>query len=142
MSSRSDISYSLIQAYQTAVYRIHSSPECILKAAEISECAHELLIKHHASSATILTAFNPYSNLLSNEINLARHHELLLHIKRLGITYLDASGEDQIGNWKPERGYCLFNLGKARSVEMAKIFEQNAYIFIDSSGLVSLELTR
>lgn len=142
MNSNSDISHALIQAYQSAIYRIYSSPKCVLKVGEMSKCASELLAKNHARSATILTAFNPYSDLYSDEQNLFRHRALFLKIKQLEVSFLDASGEDQIGTWKPERGYCIFDLDRTDSLELAKQFAQNAYIFIDSKGLVSLELTR
>ncbi|WP_291745035.1 DUF3293 domain-containing protein [Limnobacter sp. UBA3528] len=141
MSVNSKVSEDLINAYSKAIYKISfANTKCEFKVGQVSLCMADILIRNQATSATLLTAFNPLSVVHSMRQNLKRHKELLNLLVNLDVRFVDATGEDPAGIWSPELGFLIFNLGRDKSDSLALQFEQNAYVLIDESGMAELRL--
>ena len=61
---------------------------------------NELLVKHNTKEWAFITAYNPYSRVLTNEENRIRHNELR-EITKIYVTFEgERVGEDP--SWEPE----------------------------------------
>lgn len=82
-----------------------------------------------ASSAAVITAFNPRSVSKLPTENDARHADLIASIQAVGGKYFDAEGRDPSAQWPPERSVLLLDASFARAADLADRFEQNAFVF-------------
>jgi hypothetical protein len=92
----------------------------------------------------IVTAYNPASILRSAEENEAADTELLRHVRSLGVPYRRtvARGEAPGSAAWEEPGYLLLGEVRPLLVELGLVFGQNAIVWIDAAGDVSLVCTR
>ena len=75
-----------------------------------------------------LTAHNPRSVALPAAINELRHGQLQELLRRMQLPFAPALGRDPGGDWAPETGVLLFDVGAAQVHELARVFEQNAVV--------------
>lgn len=71
------ITKELIQAYEETDYRVSGVLPFILKIGKESEELRDLYDKHGYQTAAFLTAFNPYSELVTATQNEAAHKHLM-----------------------------------------------------------------
>ena len=92
----------------------------------------------------IVTAYNPASIARTPDDNRAADQELLRHVRSLGVQFRrtvargGASGADE---WE-EPGFLLLGDVRPLLVELGLVFGQNAVLWIDATGAVSLVCTR
>lgn len=94
----------------------------------------------------IVTAYNPASIARTPDDNRAADQELLRHVRSLGVQFrrvLGAGGSSGSGvdAWE-EPGFLLLGDVRPLLVELGLVFGQNAVVWIDSTGAVSLVNTR
>lgn len=90
----------------------------------------------------IVTAFNPASIARDADENRAADQELLKHVRSLGVPFRRSharGGGD--GSWD-EPGFLLTGDVRPLLVELGLVFGQNAVVWIDAAGQVSLVCTR
>jgi hypothetical protein len=90
----------------------------------------------------IVTAYNPASIEHDAEANRAADQELLKHVRSLGVPFRRShahGGGD--GSWD-EPGFLLTGDVRPLLVELGLVFGQNAVVWIDTTGQVSLVCTR
>lgn len=94
--------------------------------------------------AGIVTAYNPASIAATPEANAAADTELLRHVRSLGVPFrrcvARGTGPDDEA-WE-EPGYALLGDVRPLLVELGLVFGQNAVVWIDENGAVSLVCTR
>jgi hypothetical protein len=97
---------------------------------------NELLVKHNTKDWAFITAYNPYSRVLTNEENRIRHNEL----KELTKDYVSFEGHG-IGEdptWEPELSLFIIGISKVEASKIGKKFEQNAIVFGELNSLPEL----
>jgi hypothetical protein len=89
----------------------------------------------------IITAYNPASMPRSDEENRAADLELMRHVRSLGVAFrrTEAHGSDPA--WT-EPGFLLLGDVRPLLVELGLVFGQNAVVWVDGAGAVSLVCTR
>jgi hypothetical protein len=92
----------------------------------------------------IVTAHNPASIPRTADENEAADAELLRHVRSLGVPYrrvvaCATSADEEI--WT-EPGYLLLGEVRPLLVELGLVFGQNAVVWLDADGDVSLVCTR
>ncbi len=125
----------LLKAYLETDYFVSDDPPLLLRIGEENDDAKILLASFAVSSAAFLTAWNPGSQQLSDDENDARQAGLLSEIESRRLNYLVGYG--QRGDWQ-EYSYLVLGVSKEEARELAETFEQNAFVWLDQSGVPEL----
>ena len=110
----------VISAYQKALYWVRTSPNILLRLSSVSEEARQLLDKHEAESAAIITSDNPQSELRSEEEN---------------SFYRDQLQQEVIQSQCP---FFVIDLPLSATYRLLQKFDQCAAVWVEKDGRVSL----
>lgn len=94
--------------------------------------------------AGIVTAYNPASIARTPDENRAADQELLRHVRSLGVQFRRTVARGPVpgaDEWE-EPGFLLLGDVRPLLVELGLVFGQNAVLWIDAAGAVSLVCTR
>lgn len=121
---------NLQTAYEEAIYEVYADHHQIqLKIGEICSELDDLMLKSDRSSWALITAFNPYSQCLTPELNHQRHQELKQHLQGLSLELLPAVGKDPDGVWTPEKSILILGITSSKAIAIGHQFEQNAVVY-------------
>jgi len=123
---------SLEASYRNALYEVAGDDPLVLRigaAVPLSWLQHR-----GAHSATLITAWNPFSRELPEPVNLARLQQLRRAVDAAGLRHLPARGCDPSGLWTPEPGLCVLDLAEALAGEWLREYEQFAAVVADARG--------
>lgn len=141
-SKATAIAESLIQAYIETDYVVHTQPAITLRVNEQSPQMMKLHKQHRVACSAFITAFNPYSQSCTPEVNLSRQQELISELKVRSLKFIEGVGHHPSNAWSGEPSLLVLGL----SLEAAKIlgsrFEQNALVWIGTDGVPELVLLR
>jgi hypothetical protein len=94
---------NLVRAYREAIYIVNEGDDAIaLKVGEASPALAALMHVHKATTAAILTAYNPYSEIQPSAENERMQASLVAELKATATLCFDAIGSDPEGEWEPE----------------------------------------
>jgi hypothetical protein len=88
------------------------------------------LDRRNATTAVVVTAFNPRSVVLTESDNRTRHAQLTAWLEARGYQYALGEGRDPTGEWKAELECVVFDLPLEAGLEIARRFGQNAIVFV------------
>lgn len=128
MRSNKD-NFSLEQAYLSTIYRILVLPPIDLKINHYNGDLHRFCLQNKINSWAFLSAFNPQSQLLSQDENNHRHKRLLHFIKKEGYSFEKALGIPTNKDWVAEKNLFLPNISLKKTHSIAKQFDQKAFLF-------------
>jgi hypothetical protein len=135
------IAAELLAAYTATDFVVFDGPErWALHVGAASPRVDALLDRHDATCATIVTAFNPRSQVLTPEANAERHRALVQLLEDRGLPFLLGEGRDPGGRWVAETECIVFGISLAEGLEIARRFEQNAVVFVERGKAPRLEL--
>ena len=126
---------NLKQKYLETDYIISDDPPLLIKIGEQSDDLRVLLASMGVSSAALITAWNPHSEILTDDKNEERQSALLSDIEQLRLNYLVGYG--QLQDWL-EYSYLILGIDKEQATTTAKQFDQYAYVWIESEGIPEL----
>lgn len=134
------IAAELLSAYQATDFVVFDrDEEWVLKVGVPSPQIDALLDRHSATTATIVTAFNPRSRALAPEENAARHRSMVRLLEERGLPFLYGEGRDPSGDWIAETECIVFGISLVEGLELARRFDQNAVVFIERGKAPRLE---
>ena len=142
MISDSKIPLFLIDAYKAADFHVFSESPFVLKIDQYSEELHQIFVKNAVQSAAFITAYNPYSNELTNEENIQRNKELENLLKQKDFEYIPSEGRSSNEDWAGEASFLILGINQMTSCELGKQFEQNAIVWSDKDAVPRLILLR
>jgi hypothetical protein len=128
----------LIEAYKNTKYKVFE----VNLTIEIGKSNQELdaiLAKHNANEWAFITAFNPYSRVLTDNENKVRHEELK-NLTENYVTY-EGHGVGEDPTWEPELSLLIIGISMEEASIIGKKFEQNAIVYGElnnSPGLLIL----
>ncbi len=128
----------LIEAYKNTKYKVFE----VNLTIEIGKSNQELdaiLAKHNANEWAFITAFNPYSRVLTDNENKIRHIELK-NLTKNYVTY-EGHGVGEDPTWEPELSLLIIGISMEEASIIGKKFEQNAIVYGElnnSPGLLIL----
>ena len=134
MDKRSDREV-LAQAYQETQY-VALDPqgrEHILVADRANPFDH---------SWAYITAENPRSRPLSPSENTERTARLIQQVEHAGFEYWRGEGRGTDGDWPPEQSLLIFDIPNEEARRLAVEFDQNAYVYSNAGGQITIEWTR
>lgn len=136
------ISAKLAKAYHQAHYVIHiEGGDIELKVGQASPELAALMHKHDTQSAAFLTAYNPFSVLLSTEENVRNHNALIADINTLGLKWIAGEGLDISNLWSSEPSVLALGISLQNAENLADQYKQNAFLWVARvDGLVRLNL--
>ena len=119
------IEQELIEVYNRTLYRVFNT-QIILQIGEHSSMLDALLNQYHQQDWAFITAYNPGSNPLPDEVNSFRHEQLKT---ALGLySYFEGEGVGENPPWKPERSLLIIGISRTKAIEIGNLFEQNAIV--------------
>ena len=138
MVSESIIDAATLHAYRDTHYRVHASEPFTLRIGET--CA--ALAAAHQSCRTdcsaFITAFNPFSQVLGDELNAQRHAQMG---RELDLR-IEGVGQHPSNQWPGEVSYLVFGLGLEAAKNLGCKFEQNAIVWSGADAMPRLILLR
>ncbi len=134
------ISPELIRAYREAHYIVlDEGKEIHLQVDTINLELVRLMNNHNAHTASVLTAYNPYSEVKTKQDNELAQMQLRQRFKEMGIAILEAVGRDAKEQWEPEPSVLALDLTLKQAETLADEFGQNAFIWIpNKDALIEL----
>lgn len=142
MFSDSAISAATIQAYRETHYQVQDEPAYTLEVGQRSE---ELLAAHKRRKAlcsALLTACNPYSQLLAADENAKRQHALARELSLRSLTFVNGLGKHPSDAWPGEASFLVFDLTLESAKTLGKVLEQNAILWSGVDAVPQLILLR
>lgn len=139
--NKSLISDVLIDAYASTNYVVESKPNFTLRVGSQCEELARIYEKANVSTACFITAYNPWSVLLTPPHNVARQAELLNEIAAFKLKFVFGYGQSNDSEWK-EPSVLILGITYEESMELAVKHEQNAFIWCDEQATPKLVLTR
>lgn len=132
MNSKRSIHPSLIRAYREAKYVIEVDDPIILRIGQANRRLKEILKTHGVATAAFITAFNPFSETLSDDENLKAQSSLLAEIKGLELSVIHGYGQDVDGQWPREQSVLVLGITETQAEALSDRYGQNAFVWIGS----------
>lgn len=132
----------IVQAYLSTEFRVLGGTHFTL---HLNQTCPELLMLYHQSSvqcAAFLTAWNPYSEVLSAADNEGAQRFLLKAIDDLKLRVIPGIGLDPSGEWKGEPSCLVLGMTYVVARDTGNRFKQNAIVWAGSNGIPELILLR
>ena len=136
------INPDLLNSYKSADYLLDAPHSFILKIGIHSVELENLYKTFNKHTAAFITAFNPYSQELSNQENKDRNHKLEELIQSLHFDYIHGKGKCGDGDWDGEKSFLIFGISEKQASEIGKEFEQNAIVWCDKDAIPQLLLLK
>jgi hypothetical protein len=134
------IAAELVSAYAATDFIVFDEgEEWAINVGQDSPRVDRLLERFVVETATIVTAYNPRSRVLTPEENAARHHSLCAILKEQEWPFLLGEGRDPSGRWIPEIECIVFGTSLEEGLMLARQFDQNAIVFLERGRAPRLE---
>ena len=131
------ISPELIRAYREAHYIVlDEGKEIRLQVDTINLELARLMSNKNAHTASVLTAYNPYSEVKTKQDNELAQMQLRQRLQEKGIAMLDAIGRDAKEQWESEPSVLALDLTLKQAETLADEFGQNAFIWVPKQDAV------
>ena len=139
---RSVIPSNLIESYLATEYQIDSIPKIALHINEHSESLARLFSTSQLACAAIISAYNPFSQLQSNDKNLIEHELLHKHLSGYPYKIIESYNIDPIQSWPLEKSFFVLGLDLNTARILGQQFNQNAIVWIEADAIPQLILLR
>lgn len=115
----------LIKAYTETDFKIYE-PYIVIKVGQINKELDALLSANNYTTWVYITAWNPYSEPTSNELNEQRNLQLFEDIKSFLVFEGEGVGTDP--NWEPEKSFLILGIDRHSAILLGKKYRQNAIV--------------
>ncbi len=119
----------LVDAYEATHYEVFGKHQIVLLVATPAGTYDEWLATNGAQSAAIITGWNPFGEMVSDELNEAANRELQTVIENVPLRWVPACGIDPEGRWS-EDSFCVFDASDTQIDEWLSAFDQNAALAV------------
>jgi len=133
---------SLVKAYRSTNYEVHTDPAFIIKIGEFSSGLRNLFRKLNLSTGYFITACNPQGIELSNAKNRSLHNALRNDLQSSGHHIVNGFGSDPSGTWDGEPSFLVLGISLGQAKSLAVKFKQNAIVGCDETCIPDLLLLR
>ena len=125
-------------AYANTSYRLLERADIVLRVGQFNLELLSLFDEFGTKTAAFVTAWNPFSTPLPLAENQKRNQDLLFWIQERGLLCFEGIGEGDDGEWPGEESYLIIGIDRPKALEMGKLFNQNAIIWVGSSAVPEL----
>lgn len=142
MKFESILDQDLISAYKATNFHVKAEPAFTLNIGKVSNELIALFKQNNISNTSFITAWNPYSNSLSDDENHARNKELKNELNIRSLKFIDGFGQDPLGQWAGEDSFLVLGISLEASKKLGLQFKQNAIVWSDKNAIPQLILLR
>ncbi len=130
---------SLEAAYRRTEYRVRA-PEgtFTIHIGARCEVLEALLREVGARSWAFVTACNPRSQPLSDEVNARRQAQLLAMLSEQERALIPGEGVDPAGDWPAEASVLILDIERDEALELGRVWDQNAIVYGEGNGSAEL----
>ncbi len=129
----------LLAAYENTSYSVFDPPISI-KIGRRNPKLDAFLERMNHKEWAFITAYNPFSKVLSDRENEERHHLLRKQIEK--YTFFEGEGVGIDPSWKPERSFLILGISETDAVKLGEDFQQNAIVVGRRKGQARLVLLK
>ncbi len=115
----------LIQAYSETDFKVYD-PAIVIKVGEVNPELNQLLSVNNCTEWAYITAWNPYSEVTSKELNEQRNLQLRNDLDKYLV--FDGEGEGSDPAWEPEKSFLILGIDRNTTIEIGKKYKQNAIV--------------
>jgi hypothetical protein len=123
-----NIDQHTLQAYLETTY-VTKKPELSIKIGEINRALNIFLFDNNCFFWAFVSAYNPYSSILSDDENELLHKELIEKVKSMKLRYCEGAGIPSDESWKAEKSLLILDISKKDAIALGKEYKQNAIVF-------------
>lgn len=131
-----------LQAYRETEYRVYASPPVCMRLDVVSNELAQLHAAHGVLCSAFITAFNPYSQMLSDVENIWRQASLKNELLARGYEVFEGEGVHPHNGWPREPSFLVLGLGPDDAAEFGVLFDQNAVVCSGADAIPRLILLR
>lgn len=132
---REPIDPGLWAAYLATDYVVDAPDgEIVLRVDAASDALAALMRALRMHTAAVLTAHNPWSLRVADDVNDAAQRALEAELSERGIPMLPAAGRDPKGEWPAESSLVAFGLSRESAAALARRYGQNAFVWVPKQG--------
>lgn len=129
------MSPDLLKSFEETNYIVHHKPQITMRIGQTCPELQELLKAGGYTSAAFITAWNPYSQPLSEAANATRQCMLQSDINALHLTNMPGIGQHPSNNWPGEESLFVLGIDQDAARALARKYEQWAFVWIPASGI-------
>ena len=133
-----EIDESLVQAYKNTNYYVYYDSEIIINIGLKNQKLFKLFEDKKLTSASIITAYNPFSEIKTEKQNSLAQFKLKECLRNNNLSFINAMGQDAKNEWPSESSYFIENITKIEAIKLGKEFNQNAIVWIDENIIPQL----
>lgn len=127
------ISRQLADSYANAIYRIDAAPDPVfLRIGQFSQPLAALLHASGQNHAAIISAYNPFSEVISHEENEATHQSLYRLLQQQGHSFIEGMNIDPSMQWPDEKSFLIYGIDSDTAQSIGRQYRQNAIVWIDA----------
>ncbi len=142
MALESIIPPETLLAYLETDFIVFDQQILILKIDNYSEALRNLYKAHKIKTCIVISAYNPYGQVLKESVNIKRNTDLTTELDYKDLKYFPGEGKHPAGKLLSESSYLVLDLSLEESCTLGKKYEQNAIIWCDSDCVPQLVLLR
>ena len=136
-----NISSDLLKAYLQARYIImFDQQEYCMRVGQRHMWLDRIMSHHNYHNGIFITAYNPGSQLQSEQMNQQNQQRLISQLAADDMSYFCGYSTDDEGLWPVEQSLLVFNLTDDSANLYAQSYRQNAYLKIIINQPVKLVL--
>ncbi len=136
------ISEETLAAYRSTNYRVHAPTNFTLRVGERSSELAALHGKAGVSASAFISAYNPWSEALADDVNRARHAAFERELRDAGMVAIEGMGQHPTNGWPGEPSYLVLGVSLEAARAMGDRLEQNAILWMDEDAVPQLVLLR
>ena len=137
-----DVTPELIQAYRETVFELQQPTPLALRIGEPADALRVVHAKFGVSESCFVTAYNPRSELLTDDENAARHRALCEELRASRRTFFVGEGGHPTGSWPKERGVLVLGLTEDDARALGHRWDQNAVVWSGADAVPRLLVLR
>jgi len=107
---------------------VDSLTALVIRIGETNAALDELLRNRQSGNWAFITAYNPFSKLLTEEENEIRHANLIQELGIRNFHFLNGYGQSANGQWQAEPSVFVFNIDRETAIGLGTSFGQNAIV--------------
>src|ERR1700694_3229040 len=121
----------LVSAYRATDYVAHGNGwVVVIRIGHRSLVVDRLLARMHARNGAFITAWNPFSKVLSFEANERCNRELKRDLTVRGFAFVQGEGRGRTGEWRPEPSILAFVISRTEAAAIGGRYRQNAVVYV------------
>lgn len=135
-----EVSRETHAAYRATAYHVATpAGDVVLRIGEACLWVREALLAHadHAAGAMFITAWNPYSVVCDEAVNVAANARLESALCAQGLTVWSGVGVSADGAWR-EPSILAMPVTRAEAEAWCRATDQNAVVFVARDGVPEL----